>query len=320
MVKNVSKKIKDLNFSSIMALILAYLVIFVAFSFMSPYFCTWRNFQSILKFASTMGIIASGMTFIICAGSLDLSAGTVAALSSVICAFFLERVDSAVLAVVMGIALGILCGVINSVVITGLKINPFITTLATQNIFKGLAFIITGGSAIPIRNVLFNKIAQSRILGFPVIALYFLIIIIIMGLSLKHTRFGRSVYSVGGNPEASFLSGISVKKTRFKIYVLSGFLAAVSGVLNASLTGTGQPSSFTDTAMDAISAVILGGCALSGGKGNMFGTFVGVIIFATLDNGMTLLSISSFYQMVLKGIILLLAVAIDVIRGSGGYE
>lgn len=313
---------RKFKFNSMMALVLALGVIVIVFSFLSPYFLKWRNIQSIVKFASSTGIIATGITFIIIAGSMDLSTGTVAALAGVVLSALLkyEIIDNWFLAVLSGLATGFVCGLINSLCITVLKINPFITTLATQNIFKGIAYIITGGTAFTIRNNTFNAIAQSRIFGFPVIAIYFLIIILVFGWILKNTKFGRSIYSIGGNAEASFLAGISLKKTRFGLYILSAMLASVSGVLNASLTGSGQASSFSDTAMDAISTCILGGCALSGGRGSMLGTFIAIIIYATLDNGMTLLSIPSFYQMVFKGIILILAVTIDVIKGSGGYK
>ena len=313
---------RKFKFNTLMALLLALAVIVIAFSLLSPYFLKWKNIQSIVKFASSTGIIATGITFVLIAGSMDLSTGTVAALAGVVVSALMkfEIIDNWFLGVVSGLVTGLLCGILNAMCITVLKINPFITTLATQNIFKGIAYIITGGTAFTIRNDKFNAIAQSRIFGFPVIAIYFLVIILVFGWILKNTKFGRNVYSVGGNAEASFLAGISLKKTRFVLYILSAMLASVSGILNASLTGTGQAAAFTETAMDAISTCILGGVSLSGGKGSMLGTFVAIIIYATLDNGMTLLSIPSFYQMVIKGVILIMAVTVDVIKGSGGYK
>ena len=313
---------RKFKFNTLVALLLALAVIVIAFSLLSPYFLKWKNIQSIVKFASSTGIIATGITFVLIAGSMDLSTGTVAALAGVVISALMKYdiIDNWFLGVIAGLVTGLLCGALNGMCITVLKINPFITTLATQNIFKGIAYIITGGTAFTIRNDKFNAIAQSRIFGFPVIAIYFLVIILAFGWILKNTRFGRNVYSIGGNAEASFLAGISLKKTRFCLYTLSATLASVSGILNASLTGTGQAAAFAETAMDAISTCILGGVSLSGGRGSMLGTFVAIIIYATLDNGMTLLSIPSFYQMVLKGIILIFAVAIDVLKGSGGYK
>lgn len=307
--------------SSIWMLVIATGVVFFVFALLNKYFLTLSNIMTLLQYSAITGVACCGMIFVIISGSLDLSTGSIAALAAVYAARVVEVTDNWWLAVLVGLAIGLAAGCVNGTLITVCKINPLITTLGTMTIFKGIAHLENEGVPIAVFNKSFKILGQSKIGGVvPTIVVILLLSYIIFGLILTYTRFGRKVYSVGGNALAAYYAGININSVRFKIYALAGLMAGLAGVLYASLTGSGSPGSNSELALEAISAVILGGTALSGGRGKMIGVVIGAVLIASITNALTLMNISSFYQMIIKGVILILAVELDVLKGEGAYN
>lgn len=306
--------VRNKDNSSVITILISLIVLFVIFSILSPYFLTWRNIGNLLKYSSILGIAACGYTLVILAGSLDLSTGAICAICATYSAFFLSLSNSWVVGVLSGVLIGFTCGLVNAFFITKVKINPLITTLGTTTIFRGIAYLCHNGQSIMVYSADFKKIGQGNLFGIPNAVIYLLLVFLITYLVLKYTKFGRRIYSVGGNPQASFLAGVNVDRIRFWVYVIAAMCAGVSGILYASITASGAPSCESELALEAISAVVLGGAALSGGKGSVVGTFFGMMILATITNGLSLLGVNSFVQMICKGLILIISVSLDFIR------
>ncbi|MDR1506489.1 MAG: ABC transporter permease [Treponema sp.] len=315
-----TEEVREKKLSSQVMLLISIVVLWGIFAVLSKYFLSFKNIMNLLQYSSILGIAACGMTFVIISGSLDISVGSVAAFVAVYSARFVQWTDLWWVGLFGGILLAVFCGCINATMITFVRINPLITTLGTMTIFRGIAHLENNSKSVPVTNEMFKQFGQGYFFGIPIIVLIMVAVFVLWGFVFKYTRFGREVYSVGGNAQASFLSGISVKRTRFFIYVIASLMAGFAGVCNASLVGAGPPNAGTELALEAISSVILGGAALAGGRGTIVGTALGVLVLGTISNGLTLLNVSSFYQMIFKGIILLLAVAIDVFKGEGAYE
>jgi ribose/xylose/arabinose/galactoside ABC-type transport system permease subunit len=290
---------------------------FIAFTILTPYFMTLTNLINLLQQVSVLGIASAGITLVILSGNLDLSVGSVMAVVAVFSAYIIKITNSWLLGLAGGFSIGVLCGFINAGMINALKMNPLIVTLGMQSVLRGIARLRNKGINVPIFNMKFRFIGQGRILGIPVVVYILLSIYILMWFVMKYTTFGRKAYAVGGNAQASHYSGINVKFTSSAIYILASTLAGVAGICYAAIVATGAPSAGEDTPMDAIAAVVLGGASLAGGKASMLGTFVGVVLLGTISNGLTLLGITSFTQLVVKGAILLLAVFIDVAKNQG---
>ena len=309
------------NMSSVMMLLISLVALMAVFSCLSKYFFTFKNLMNLLMYSSVLGICACGFTLVVLAGSLDLSASTLSALAAVYTARVLQVTDQWWLGVLTGVCIGVAGGCINGLLITKVRINPLITTLGTMTIFKGLAFLVNNGVTIPVFNAAFKTLGQGYAFGsIPIIVLIWFMVVAVVFVLLKYTRFGREVYSVGGNAQASYLSGISVKATRFKIYLTCSTCAGIAGVMYAALNGSGAPGANENIVLESISSIILGGAALAGGRGSVIGSVLGVLVLGTITNGLTLINVSSFYQMIFKGAILLIAVALDVFKGQGAYE
>ncbi len=307
--------LKKMEFS-LLTVVCALLVEVLFFSMSSPYFLSWKNFLNIGLYAAIVGCISCSVTFINISGNIDLSVGSQIAVVCCVAAMVSRATNSWILTVAAALSAGILCGIINGFFITVLKLNAFITTIATMQSLSGLAYLITNGLAQTIYDQNYIFIGRGYIGDLPMSLLIMLISYLVFHFVSKYTVFGRSVYMIGGNPNASFLAGIKVNKVRFQLYVLNGFMAGVSGVLLSAQTGAGMPNAAATYNMTALSAVILGGAALTGGKGTIFGTFLGSMVLAILNNGMTLLSIGSYWQSIIIGLVLLLAVSIDAIKGG----
>ena len=302
-----------------LALCAAYFILIIVFSFASPVFFTMRNFMNILSYSSVIGVTAVAMCFGIISGSLDLSVGSVIALTGIAIAQVIPHVGT-FWAIVAGLGVGAACGAFNGFIITKCKIVPMIATLGTMSVFRGATYLLADGKSIMIREDAFKRIGRAHVGGVLPVPVIILIVAFIIGwIVLNKTVFGRTLYSVGGNSKASYLAGINIKRNRFVTFILISMMAAVSGIVSTAQTGSGIPQAATGTELDIVAAVILGGTSLAGGKGSMVGTFVGLLILTTLSNGMVLLGIQSFWQMVAKGAVLILAVYIDVLRG-GGFE
>jgi ribose transport system permease protein len=305
--------------SSELSIVLAFVVLCVFFGLASPYFFTVRNIMNIGTYASIMGTMAAGLTVAMLIGGLDVSQYSMAAMAGMVMGIMIERQVNPALTIGLTLLIGVVGGLINAFVVTKMKINPIIATMGTQSVFRGTAFLLTDGRYIRIDHPVFNYIGNGKVLGIPFCLIIMAVVYVLVFYILKYTKFGREVFAVGGNPVASRLSGVNNDKVRFISFLLSGLTAAIGGIITVSQTAAAMPNHGFGNDMDGIAAVILGGISLAGGKGKVTGTLIGILILATLTNGMTLLNVQSYWQMVIKGLVLVLAVYADTLRG-GGYK
>lgn len=286
-------------------------LIVIVLSIITNDFLTVSNIFNVLRQISINALIAFGMTFVILTGGIDLSVGSILALSSAISAGLMASGMDTWLAILIGLLAGAVMGAINGVVIAKGRVAPFIATLATMTIFRGLTLVYTQGRPITGLNSDFAILGKGFFLEIPMPVIWMLISFAILYFILRHTTFGRHVYALGSNEEATRLSGISTSKVKVMVYAISGLFAAISGVILTSRLNSAQPTAGTSYELDAIAAVVLGGTSLSGGNGWIVGTLIGAMIIGVLDNGLNPLNVSSFYQSVVKGAVILLAVLID---------
>ncbi|MEM5450607.1 ABC transporter permease [Paraburkholderia guartelaensis] len=294
----------------------ALLIISVALSIVSRDFLTLDNLLNVMRQASINALIAFGMTLVILLGGIDLSAGSVLALSSVIIATLLSTGTPAIVATLAGLVAGGLMGFANGLVISKGKVAPFIATLGSMTVLRGLALVVSNGSPISSFNSDFFSLLGggyvARLLPIPVVLM--LAMFGVFWVLLRKTVFGRHIYATGGNAESAKLSGVKVDRIQLWVYTIAGVMSALAGVVLTSRLNSAQPTAGTGYELDAIAAVVLGGTSLTGGRGWIFGTLVGALLIGVLNNGLNLLDVSSFYQQVIKGIVILLAVLID--RGN----
>lgn len=292
------------------------LIIFIIIvSIMNPRFLSAGNVLNVLRQTSINAIIAAGMTFVILTGGIDLSVGSILALCGAISASLLAAGHSALIAIGLPLVLGALLGMISGIFISYGKLQAFITTLVTMTFLRGATLVFTDGKPISIgfeeNTNFFDMIGAGTILGIPT-PIY--IMVIVYGISyyvLNHTKFGRYVYAVGGNEEATRLSGINIDKVKVKVYAISGLLSALAGVVVTARLFSAQPTAGSGYELDAIAAVVLGGTSLAGGIGRITGTITGALIIGVLSNALNLLNVSSYYQMMIKALVILVAVLID---------
>ncbi|WP_343841214.1 ABC transporter permease [Faecalicatena contorta] len=297
------------------ALLIVLVIMLIVFSILSPYFFSLSNFMKVGLYTAQMGVMAGGMTLVLLSGGIDVSVGSVMALVGIIAGLIMQSGGNTFLAVAAGILAGGVCGLANGMIITKGHVNAFITTLGTMTIIRGLAQIFSGGKTILIQNTTYNAIGRKYIFGIlPLPVLIMIVVFILFWFILKYTKFGRQVYSIGGNEKSAYLSGIKVIPTYLWIYIIMGFCAGISGIMLSAQSGAGIPSAAAEINMETISAVILGGTSLSGGKGKLIGTVMGVLILAILSNGLNLLSVPSFYQEVIRGVVLIMAVIFDMMK------
>lgn len=280
---------------------------------MSPNFLTIDNILNVLRQVSINGLIAFGMTFVILTGGIDLSVGSIFALSSALSAGMMVGGMDPILAVLCGVLLGAMMGTVNGLAITKGKVAPFIATLATMTVYRGLTLVYTEGKPITGLSdaVSFQMIGKGYFFGIPFPIIIMLVSFAILLVVLQNTTFGRGIYAIGGNEEASRLSGLKVDGIKIGVYTISGAMAALAGIILTSRLNSAQPTAGTSYELDAIAAVVLGGTSLAGGRGRIVGTLIGVLIIGVLNNGLNLLGVSSFYQQVVKGGVILLAVLLD---------
>lgn len=293
--------------------LLGLLVLIIIVSVLNPSFLEPLNLLNLFRQVAINALIAFGMTFVILTGGIDLSVGAILALSSALTAGMIVSGVDPILAILVGCILGGIMGMVNGLLITKGKMAPFIATLATMTAFRGLTLVYTKGNPITGLgdNYLFQLFGRGYFLGIPVPAITMILTFVVLFVVLHRTPFGRKTYAIGGNEKASLISGIKVPRVKILIYGLSGLLAALAGAILTSRLNSAQPTAGTSYELDAIAAVVLGGTSLSGGKGRIFGTLIGVLIIGTLNNGLNLLGVSSFYQMVVKGIVIIIAVLLD---------
>lgn len=299
------------------SLILVYIIICIVFTCLSGYFLTIQNFLNIGTYASITGIMAAGVTVAMILGHIDMSQYATLTLATMVTALMLQNGVPVGITIIAAIGVGMLCGMINGFLVAFFKIPGIIVTMGTMQAFRGVAYLLTNGNTVMIRNRSFDFIGKGYMFGgFPFSILLMIIVFVIITYLLKYTNFGRKIFAVGGNEQVSYLSGISIRSIKFWGMVVSGICAAIAGLITCSQVGAAIPSTGTGSEMEVLSGVILGGVSLSGGKGKISGTVIGVLILATIQNGMTLLSLQSFYQMIVNGCVLVLAVMLDVVKGG----
>jgi len=295
-------------------MLVVFLVVFVGCAIFVPNFFSFVNMTGLALSVATVGIIACTMLFCLAAGDFDLSVGSVVAMSGVLAAAVVNRTGSVPLGIASGILAGGVVGIVNGYVIAALGINALITTLATMQIVRGLAFILCDGRPIGVINDSFFALGISRFIGIPTPVWIMIVCFLVFGVLLNRTVFGRNTLAIGGNKEAAYLAGIGVTRLKIIIFTLQGLVAGFAGVVLASRMTSGQPNTGQGLELQVISACVLGGVSLTGGVGTMLGVVVGVLIMGTVNNAMNLLNLPPFYQYVASGVILLVAVLIDRLK------
>ena len=292
----------------------ALVVLAVVMSFLSGDFLATQNLLNVGVQAAVTAILAFGVTFVIVSAGIDLSVGSVAALSATVLAWTATNQGLPVwIAVLLAIGTGVVCGLVSGALISFGKLPPFIATLAMLSVGRGLALVISQGSPIAFPDSVSNL--GTTIGGWlPVPVLVMIVMGLITAVILNRTYIGRTMYAIGGNEEAARLSGIRVKRQKLVIYALAGGFAAVAGIVLASRLASAQPQAAYGYELDAIAAVVIGGASLSGGVGKASGTLIGALILAVLRNGLNLLSVSAFWQQVVIGVVIALAVLLDTLR------
>ena len=280
----------------------------------APTFLSMNNVVTIASTLAAVGISAIGMTIVLITGGVDLSVGSVAALTGVVASSLWPSTMPIWPAVGFALLSGLLVGLLNGFIITRLRINPLITTLATYSAVRGIAFVVSGTQDNQLGEPSFQFLGRGNIAGIPFSLILMLGLYLLFALVLRYTRFGRNLFAIGGSPDAARLAGININRHLLIAYGLCGLLSALSGIVSASQLAAGRPQSAFGLEFAVIAAVVLGGTTLVGGKGTLLGTLIGVILLRTLDNGLIQLSVSAFWQDVARGVVLLLAVGIDQIR------
>lgn len=313
MNKNYLKKL----FTGGLGTVLGLVVLMIVFSVLSGTFLTKSNLTNILVQSGTNAVIAVGMTYVIISGNIDISVGASLALSSCIGAKVMVSTNSALLGVLAALVTGVVLGLFNGTLIAYLGFPPFIVTLSTMWLFRGAAYLFTGGQAVVGLPEILTGVTLGRTLFIPNIVWLIIIVYVICHFVLQNTTAGRKVCAVGDNSESARLSGINVKKVTLSVFVLSGVCAALSGIVYMGRLNSGQPIAGQSYEMYAIAAAVIGGASLTkGGIGNMVGTLIGAIFIAVLQNGLTILNVNTYWQQVCMGVVLILAVALDRFRKS----
>lgn len=296
-----------------LALIAALLILVAIFGSLRPdVFFLPRNLVNIGLAITVLGILAMAQTVVIVSGGLDISVGSIVGLATMVAAITMLHTGSAALGIAAALLAGALAGLVNGLIVTYGRVNAVITTLGTMAAFRGLAFMTSGGNSVSITNESFRFLGNGTILGAPVPILVLLAVLAVFAVFLGHTVIGRNIYAIGGNPTVARLAGLPIRRYQIGIYVMSGTAAGLAALLLASRTMSGQPASGSQgLELEAITAAILGGCALAGGKGTIMGALLGVLIIGVLNNGLILTSVPTFYQLVAKGALLILAVVIQ---------
>lgn len=292
------------------------LIIFsVIISILNPRFLTMGNLLNVFRQTSINAIIAAGMTFVILSAGIDLSVGSILGFSGAIGAKMLASGYNIWLSLLAAIVIGAVAGIVNGIIITKGKVQPFIATLAIMILLRGATMVFTSGRPIPVSGEhisgVFRWIGTGVVLGIPVPIAIMIIVFIVCYYILNHTQYGRHLYAVGGNEEASLLSGVNTAKIKILAYTASGILAAIAGIIVTSRLSSAQPTSGEGYELDAIAAVVLGGTSLVGGQGTIIGTIIGALIIGILNNALNLMDVQSYYQMIAKAIVIIVAVLLD---------
>ncbi len=305
-MKGIIQKNKPLVVLVILCIIMACL---------SDNFFTWRNILTVLRQTSINAVIATGMTFAILIGGIDLSVGSVLAICGAVMANLIASGMDLILAILITLLLGLAIGIVNGLLISKGRLQPFIATLGTMTLFRGFTLVYTQGKPIGTSggtgSLIFGKIGSGYIFGLPIPVYIMIIVFVIAYYILRHLRTGRYVYALGSNEEATIYSGVKTDKVKLFVYGASGLLAALAGIIVTARLGTASPTAGEGYELDAIAAVVLGGTSMSGGVGTIGGTAIGALIIGILNNALNLLQVPSYYQNVAKGAVILFAVLLD---------
>lgn len=297
-----------------LVLIIATIIIFILFNTLNKNFLSVTNMINILVAASLVGIVAIGHTYLIIANQNDLSSGSLAALSGVVAAMLVLKGVPLIFAFLLTILVAVGVGFFNAWMVNKIRLEAFIATLVTQSVVRGFAYIICDGKPVAIGNKAFISLGKVRFLNIPASVWITVVLIVIFGYILKATKFGRSVYAIGGNEDAARLAGLNPQKIKSICYVMMGVFCAIGGIVFAARMNAGQPAACVNLEFDSITAVILGGVSFSGGVGSMGGTVLGIILIQTFNMGLTMVNVPSFWQYVARGGLLLFALTSDYIR------
>lgn len=296
----------------------AALVIFIVFGLLNPNFLTINNLRDVAVSACVNAIIGIGLTFVIITGGIDLSVGSIASFVGIVSANMMVNGGvSAGPALLAGLLLGFAAGAVNGLLITLLKLPPFIATLGTMSVYQGLAYVVTNGS--PVYNVpqSFVLLLNSYLGGIPIVVIVVIVVAVLAWLLLRRTVFGQNVIATGGSEETAWLSGVRVNRVKILVYGISGALAALAGLVVVARISAAQSEAGSPYLLTAIAAAVIGGANLMGGEGRIAGTLVGALILGALTNGLVLLNVPSFYEQIVTGLVVVIAVAID--QGSKGW-
>ncbi|RVJ76894.1 ABC transporter permease [Sinorhizobium medicae] len=291
---------------------LSLVMLCIVFSFFNPRFMTLINFMNILQQVAVIAIAAFGMTWVILLGEIDLSVGSIIAVAGMVGAQCFAFGMGFVPAIALTLLAGALMGMLNGVLTAKLLLPSFIVTVATMGIYRGMVSLPTNGAPAMIENETWTAIGTESFLGVPIIIWVVAVLFVVNQIALSKTSFGRRAYLTGGNREAAVYSGIKVDRLKILIFMISGVMAAISGILLSSRLFSAQTNAGMSYELDAIAAAVLGGTSLAGGVGTMVGTLIGALIIGVMNNGMNMLSVPYFYQLIVKGLVILIAVWLDV--------
>jgi len=295
------------------SMVVVMLLVIAYFSYRSARFGTVDNWLTIALAAAPFALIALGQTLVILTGGIDLSVGSVIAVSAMASAATIKaHPDQLVLAVLVALVAGLLAGAVNGFLVAWMNVPPFIATLGMLTAGSGLAYVIGGGAPIDGLPPAFGKIANTTVLGVQAPVLVMIAGVVVFAVLMSRTAYGMRIYAVGGNRTAAELAGVKSRRVLFSVYAISGLLAGMSGVLLASRVISGPPNLGSGYELDAIAAVVIGGASLMGGRGSIWGTILGLFLIQTLNNGLDILIVPAYWQMLIKGVLIVAAVAVDV--------
>ena len=297
-------------------ILIALFILVLALTIFTDTFMTKDNLLSVIRQISVDSVLAFGMAMVLIIGCIDLSVSSMLALSGCVCVYMIEHGMPTELAILLTLAFGAGCGMINGLIAAFTTIPAFIITLATQQVFRGAAYLMTNGKSIMCYDEKFSAMGTGYVGPIPILGIIIFICLILSSILLNKTKFGRGMYAIGGNKSAAIYAGIKVKKITCLVFVLTGVLSSMSGIMLASRVYSAQPAAGTGYEGNAIAAAVLGGVSFNGGVGTIGGVLIGVFIKGFMNNGLNMLHVTSYWQIIIKGLLILLAVYLDTLRGS----
>lgn len=314
---NKSGKNFRLTYSSQLVILIVLVITAIAFAFLSPAFLSFRNFTSIARYTSIYGLVSIGMSFVIFNGKIDLSVGFQVGMISILLGYLMNYTLNVAVLIIAGIILGLFCGAVNGFFVAKVGLPAFVATIGLGQVYDAIGHLVANGTKILFTNEPFRFIGRYDVFGMiPLSFIVFIFIAIITSLVLKYTTFGRNIYAIGCNGEAAHLAGIKTERVTWKAYIVSGLLCGLAAVIATSQNGAGIVSCMDGSETIAISAVVLGGGSMLGGKGTIWGTIIGIFLLRVISNGMNLINLPTYWQMVTTGALLIIAVIVDSLKNS----